>query len=125
NPPNGALIDYDLRSTPAQDITLAIYDTAGQLVRQFSSKPEPASTEPPPNVPDYWLARPEPLSKNAGMHRFVWDLHYGSPPALRHEYPISALYGNTPGEPLGALALPGKYEVRLTVNGRTLKQPLE
>jgi len=125
NPPNGALIDYYLHSAPSKDITLAIYDPAGQLVREFSSKPEPPSTEPPPNVPDYWLARPEPLSKDAGAHRFIWDLHYTSPLALRHEYPISALYANTPGEPLGALALPGKYEVRLTVNGRTFTEPLE
>jgi len=125
NPPNGALIDYYLRSEPQQDISLAIYDSAGQLVRQFSSRPEPASKEPPPNVPDYWLARPEPLGKHIGMNRFLWDLHYTSPDALRHEYAISALYGNTPGDPLGPLALPGKYEVRLTVNGRTYKQPLE
>ncbi|HYL76082.1 MAG TPA: hypothetical protein VEU96_17865 [Bryobacteraceae bacterium] len=125
NPPNGALIDYYLRSTPSQDIALAIYDASGRLVREFSSKPEPPSKEPPPNVPDYWLARPEPLSKGAGAHRFVWDLHYPSPPVLRHDYPISALYANTPGEPLGALALPGQYEVRLMVNGRTFTQPLE
>jgi len=125
NPPNGALIDYYLRSTSSADITLSVYDSSGQLVRQFSSKPEPASAEPPPNVPDYWLARPQPLPKNAGMHRFAWDLHYAAPPVLRHEYPISALYENTPGLPLGALALPGKYEVRLIVNGQTFKQPLE
>ena len=125
NPPNGALIDYFVRSEPSEDVTLAIYDVSGRLVRQFSRKPEPASTEPPPNVPDYWLARPEPLPKQAGMNRFLWDLHYTSPDALRHDYAISALYGNTPGDPLGPLALPGKYEVRLTVNGRTYKQALE
>lgn len=125
NPPNGALIDYYLRTASSADITLAIYDSSGQLVRQFSSRPEPASAEPPPNVPDYWLARPRLLSKNAGMHRFAWDMHYAAPPVLRHEYPISALYENTPGLPLGALALPGKYEVRLIVNGQTFKQPLE
>ncbi|HEY2015479.1 MAG TPA: hypothetical protein VGH38_18365, partial [Bryobacteraceae bacterium] len=125
NPPNGALIDYYLRSAPSADITLAIYDSAGQLVRQLSSKPEPPSNEPPPNVPEYWVGHPQPLSKHAGMNRVVWDLHYASPPVLRHEYPISALYGNTPALPLGALAAPGKYEVRLTVNGQTFRQPLE
>lgn len=125
NPPNGALIDYFLQAASSADITLAIYDASGQLVRQYSSKPEPVSAEPPPNVPDYWLARPRPLSKDAGMHRFAWDLHYSAPAVLQHEYPISALYENTPGLPLGALALPGKYEVRLTVNGETFKQPLE
>ncbi|HEV2491350.1 MAG TPA: hypothetical protein VGT03_16215 [Candidatus Acidoferrales bacterium] len=125
NPPTGAVIDYYLKSALASDITLAIYDSLGSLVRQFSSAPIPASTEPPPNVPDYWLARPEPLAKSPGMHRFVWDLRYPSPEALRHRYPISALYGDTPADPRGALVVPGKYEVRLTVNGQVFRQPLE
>lgn len=124
NPPNGALIDYYLASAPSDDIQLAIYDSSGQLVRQFSSKPEPASTEPPPNVPDYWLGRPEPLSKREGLNRFVWDLRYASPLALHHDYAISALYENTPGEPLGPLVVPGNYQVELTVNGKVLRQPL-
>jgi len=125
NPPAGALIDYYLRSAPSQDISLAVYDAAGNLVRQLTSKPEPPSKEPPPNVPEYWVGHPQPLTRQAGMNRFVWDLHYGPPPVLRHEYAISALFGNTPGLPLGALAVPGKYEVRLTVNGQTFRQPLE
>ncbi len=123
NPPNGAIIDYYLASAPGEDIKLSIYDSKGQLVREFSSKPEPASTEPPPNVPLYWVGHPEPLSKVSGMNRFVWDLRYASPSALRHDYPISALYENTPGEPLGPLVVPGQYEAALTVNGRTEKQP--
>jgi photosystem II stability/assembly factor-like uncharacterized protein len=124
NPPSGALIDYYLADTPKDDVKLAIYDDKGQLVRQFSSKPEPPSTEAPPNVPEYWVGHPEPLSKREGMNRFVWDLRYASPSALHHDYPISALYGNTPGGPLGPLATPGNYQVELTVNGRALRQPL-
>jgi len=58
------------------------------------------------------------------MHRFVWDLHYPPPPALSHSYPISAIYRDTWREPRGPVALPGRYEVRLTVDGRTLTQPL-
>jgi hypothetical protein len=124
NPPNGAILDYYLASAPASDITLEILDAAGKLVRQYSTAAEAASTEPPPNVPDYWIGHPEPLTKQAGMNRFVWDLRYAAPPVLRHEYPISALYGNTPGLPLGAMVTPGNYRVRLTVNGRALEQPL-
>ena len=124
NPPNGAILDYFLAVQPGQDITLAIYDSGGKLVREYSTKPEPPSTEPKPNVPDYWVGHPDPLTKNAGMNRFVWDLHYAPPPVLRHEYPISALYQNTPGLPLGALAIPGTYRARLTVNGKTYEQPL-
>ena len=125
NPPDGALIDYYLNAAPSSDIKMEIYDEAGKLVRELSSKPEPKSTEPAPNVPEYWLARPEPMPMHAGLNRFVWDLRYGSPPVVRHEYPISALFENTPAEPTGAIAQPGKYEVRLTVNGKVFKQPLE
>jgi len=51
------------------------------------------------------------------MHRFVWDLRLPPPPALVHEYPISAIRGDTPKEPLGPFVLPGLYTVRLTVDG--------
>jgi photosystem II stability/assembly factor-like uncharacterized protein len=124
NPPAGAILDYYLASKPAQDITLGIYDSAGRLVREFSTKPEPENAEPPPNVPDYWLGHPQPLTREAGLNRFVWDLRYAPPPVLRHEYPISALYQNTPALPLGAMVTPGSYRVRLMVNGRSFEQPL-
>src|SRR5258708_27054517 len=58
------------------------------------------------------------------MNRFVWDLRYPPPDALRHEYPISAIPHDTPAEPLGPFALPGQYQVRLTAGGTTLTQPL-
>jgi photosystem II stability/assembly factor-like uncharacterized protein len=124
NPPNGALLDFYLPSTPSADITLAIYTTSGQLIRSFSTRPGEASTEPPPNVPDYWLARPNPLTRNAGMNRFLWDLRYAPPSSLHHDYPISAVYGATPAQPEGALVPPGAYEVRLTVAGKIYCQPL-
>ena len=58
------------------------------------------------------------------MHRLVWDLRYPPPDALRHDYPISAIYRNTPREPRGPIALPGPYTVKLTVDGRSYGQPL-
>jgi hypothetical protein len=125
NPPNGALIDFYLASAPRQDISLAICDAAGKLVREFSTRLEAHVAEPPPNVPDYWLGHPEPLTKVAGENRFLWDLRYASPDALRHQYNIAAVYGATPGDPLGALVVPGTYEVRLTVGGKVYRQPLE
>ncbi len=125
NPPNGALLDFYLKSAPSDDITLAIYDQKGGLVREFSTKYKEEIKEPPPNVPEYWEGHPEPLTKNAGMNRFLWDLRYEPPSALRHNYAISAMYQGTPAEPLGTLVVPGTYEVRLTVGGKTYKQPLE
>ena len=51
------------------------------------------------------------------MHRWVWDLHYPAPVALRHEYPISAVPHDTPRHPLGPRALPGVYTVKFTAGG--------
>ena len=125
NPPAGAIIDYYLNAAPTKEVELAIYDSAGKLVRQFSTKPQADGLpEPPLNVPDYWVGHPEQLTKSRGHNRFVWDLRYSAPPVLRHEYAISALYGNTPGLPLGAIVTPGSYRVKLTANGKTLEQTL-
>jgi photosystem II stability/assembly factor-like uncharacterized protein len=123
NPPDGALLDYYLRN-PASVVTLEIIDNAGNLVRRFrSSDPD----EPPVsgrNIPDYWIRPPQRLATTAGMHRFVWDLHYPTPSVAHFEYPISATYMNTPREPRGPWAMPGSYTVRLSANGRTITQPL-
>jgi len=124
NPPTGAVLDYYFKSAPSSDVMIAIYDQKAQFVRSLSSKPEPLRQEEPPPVPNYWLYHPTPLPKNAGMNRYVWDLRYASPDAVQHTYPISALYENTHAEPRGPLVVPGQYEVRLTVDGKTYKQPL-
>jgi photosystem II stability/assembly factor-like uncharacterized protein len=123
NPPDGAIIDYYLGSAAAGPVTLEILDSKGKLVRRYSSDDEP----PPPledNVPDYWIRPPAMLSNSAGMHRFVWDVHYPPPAALSFSYPISAIYKNTPRIPVGPWALPGSYTVKLTVNGRSYTRPL-
>jgi hypothetical protein len=64
------------------------------------------------------------VATGVGAHRFVWDLHYPPPRVLGHDYPISAIVGDTPRFPLGPAVLPGTYTVRLTANGRTYSQPL-
>ncbi|HUI84681.1 MAG TPA: hypothetical protein VL240_10680 [Candidatus Binatia bacterium] len=124
NPPTGAIIDYYFRSAPSGDVTLAIYDQKGDLVRQLSSRPEAMRSEEPPPVPSYWLYHPTPLPRNAGLNRYVWDLRYPAPDAIQHTYPISALYERTHAEPQGPFVVPGTYEARLTVDGKTYRQPL-
>jgi hypothetical protein len=58
------------------------------------------------------------------MQRFVWDLHHPEPKALRREFPISAIYRDTPRHPLGPSVLPGEYTLKLTVAGKTLTRTL-
>lgn len=124
NPPNGAIIDYYLKVPATGAVTLAIYDASGKLVRQFASTDKPVAANPDElNVPVYWLKRPSTLATRAGMHRFVWDLHYPTP-AGPGRPPIAAVPHATPLGPLGPAALPGQYTVKLTVNGHTLAQPL-
>ncbi len=123
NPPDGAVLDYWLKS-PADVVTLEIVDASGRVVRRFRSSDQ---VDPPiagRNIPDYWIRPPQRLATAVGVHRFVWDLHLASPAVQRPEYPISAVYMNTPREPRGPWVLPGRYTVRLAANGRTVTQPL-
>jgi hypothetical protein len=122
NPPDGAVIDYYLARATTAPVTLEILDARGQLVRKFSSTDKPESTEEELKkqlIPLYWLQPFHSLSTDAGMHRWVWDLHYASPDSTHHEYPISAIAGDTPRLPLGPTALPGTYTARLTADGKT------
>lgn len=123
NPPDGAIMNYWLRS-PTDVVTLEILDASGALVRRFSSADSVETPIPGRNIPDYWIRPQQRLSTSAGMHRFVWDLRYPPPAVQRFEYPIAAIYANTPREPRGPWALPGSYTVRIAARGRTQSQPL-
>jgi photosystem II stability/assembly factor-like uncharacterized protein len=123
NPPDGAVIDYQL-ARPATTVVLEISDGQGRLVRRFSSGDVAEPIDSELNIPTWWIRVSQPPGTAAGMHRFVWDLHGPPPPAPRHEYPIAAILHDTPREPRGPWVLPGRYRVRLTVDGRALTQPL-
>ena len=128
NPPDGAILYYYLKSGSSSPVTLEIFDSRNKPVRRFASDDKPEVTEQQLEkelaVPTYWVRMPAILSADAGMHRWVWDLHYPPPGALAHDYPISAVYHDTPRYPLGTSALPGQYTVKLTVDGKTYTQSL-
>ncbi len=97
NPPSGAVIDYYLKSAAAE----ATLEIAG--VRTYSSKDETRTTgRRQEAIAEIWIAPPVRLTTHAGMNRFVWDLRYRD----------------------GPLVLPGTYQVKLTVGGKTYTQPL-
>jgi photosystem II stability/assembly factor-like uncharacterized protein len=125
NPPDGAMLDYYLMSASAGPVAIEISDEHGKLVRRFSSEDKADAVEPDKlNIPVYWIRPARVLSPAGGMHRFVWDLRYPPPDALEHEYPISAIPHDTPSYPLGPAALPGRYSVKLVVDGKTYTQLL-
>ena len=118
NPPSGAMIDYFLKS-PASKLTLEVFDAEYKLVRRFSSEDHIAPKHSSLPVAERWFPKPEVLATTPGMHRFVWNLTWGSSggPIADDE----AEFRN----PSGPKAVPGIYQVRLTVDGQVQTQPLQ
>jgi hypothetical protein len=136
NPPDGAIINYWLKTAAKGELALMVYDEKGREVARFSSEAQQVS-HLPANVPSYWFAPSPVLPKAAGVNRFVWDLRYSTPASLPYsyygelleysEYTLAdhAIVGNTPrDQPRGPLVPPGKYTIELRYEGHTLRQPL-
>jgi photosystem II stability/assembly factor-like uncharacterized protein len=126
NPPPGAIIDYYLASNARGPVTLDITDSSGSLVRHFSSADPEKPLDPVKlDVPDRWPRAPMNLATGAGMHRFLWDMHYqpipGSPQSLDDD---QAVEHDTPVAASSPWIMPGNYMVRLTVDGQSHTQPL-
>ncbi len=133
NPPDGVPINYYLKQASSSPVTLVIENSEGRVVRRYASSDVPAPIPDPPNapVPLYWYRPPQVLSASAGMHRFIWDLHYqplpdaaGAPGGGRGGLPIQAIPYNTAPATGTPFVSPGTYRVKLTVNGKTLTQPI-
>jgi photosystem II stability/assembly factor-like uncharacterized protein len=121
NPPSGAYLDYTLRSNASAPVELDIVDARGKLIRHYSSHEK--ATPPPANLPiaPRWFAKPQMLSSEAGMHRFVWDLRFGrSGTSMEAD-------SDDDDEPtwVGPLVLPGRYTAKLTVDGKVYKQNVD
>jgi photosystem II stability/assembly factor-like uncharacterized protein len=114
-----ALINYTLGSAPRGPVQIQILDAAGTVVREL-----------------------HPTGKE-GLNRTSWDLRHEpprlvamrtTPPENPHIWeeprfrgqdsrPVTH-WGLEPAQ-VGPLAVPGRYTVKLTVDGRTSSQPLE
>src|SRR4029077_9678662 len=138
NPPAGAVIHYWLKTSlkkPDADkkesekkesdsktsnsavpkITLDILDASGKVIRHFPKKEEEGEQDEGFGAPDRNAGT---LSADAGLNRFVWDLDYEGASKVPH----APLWG---GGTSGPRALPGKYQVKLTVLGKSYTAPLE
>ncbi len=124
NPPDGAPLDYYLPQGTTGPVTLEIRTAAGKLVRSFSSEDVLEPPDSTANIPPYWIRPPQMVATAAGMHRLIWDLRYPAPEVLDHDYPIAAIYRDTPREPRGPWVVPGTYTVTLTAGGARATQSL-
>ncbi len=110
-------LNFALKSAPAKPVEVEILDSKGKLVRKLTA------------------------AGHEGMNRIGWDMHYDPPRliALRTvppEDPQIWEEGRFRGEesrpvthwgmeePSTPMAVPGKYEARLTVDGKTFTQPI-
>jgi photosystem II stability/assembly factor-like uncharacterized protein len=124
NPPDGAIVDYYLRSD-ASEVVLEFLDKQETVIRRFSNNDKPETFDPNDlPYPMYWIRPPMIVSAKKGMQRFVWDLHYPPPEGVRRSHPISAIHRNTAAGPSGPWVQPGLYTVRLIVDGATLTREL-
>src|SRR4030095_3265008 len=125
NPPDGAMIDYFLSKDASAPITIEITDGKGQLVRKHSSAAKPVDANPTRlRIPSYWIGPPQLVSTKAGMHRFLWDMHYTPIAGVEPEFPISATYRNTAPQATSPWVVPGDYTVTLTIGNIRFSQPL-
>ena len=142
NPPAGAVINYWLKTSlkkpdqpnssissaetkkpdaesEAPKITLEILDSSGKVIRKYPKKEEPGNDNN--NDEEDFFSRGAGagnLPADAGLNRFVWDLRYEGATKV----PKAPLWG---GNTDGPKALPGTYQVRLTVLGKSYTAPLE
>ncbi|MEZ5305747.1 MAG: hypothetical protein R2684_01245 [Pyrinomonadaceae bacterium] len=107
NPANGVVIYYNLPESPKdKKVTIRINDASGALVREFSTDRNEGFEE--------WDGGPPEDSTptaTSGLNKFVWDMRYPLMNGVPGVY-IEAGYN-------GHKAIPGKYSVTVTADGRS------
>jgi hypothetical protein len=122
----------------ASRMKLEILDSDGHVIRTIpdakaEEQGQPKAARPRPNAPAKAVPGEEEqaaaeeeeergppkakLTHYAGLNSFVWDMRYPSAMAIPHA-PLWA------GSVEGPRALPGRYQVRLTVDGKSQTRPL-
>ena len=114
-----AFVNFNLKAAPKGSVQAAIVDSNGKVVRQLRA------------------------STHAGLNRAQWDLHYDAPnlialrttppedphiweePRFRGQTTRPITHWGAAQAQVGPVAAPGKYSIRLTVDGETYSQALE
>jgi hypothetical protein len=143
NPPEGAMVFYYLKEKPQGELRLSILDGEGQVIKSFSSQEPPkegragdgatpageeiqiplAEGEEQPGLEVEAIS--EEVAKDlrapaeAGLNRFVWNMRYPDARQIPDENTLERFV--VPGP----LAPPGRYQVRLTVDGQDYTESFE
>jgi len=111
---DGAVITYWLKH-PAKDVRLDILDAAGRVIREYKPDTSTTPARGRGGFGRFGFASAPP--KTAGIDHFTWDLRYA--PAT--SFPGMILWG---ASTQGPAAPPGRYTVRLIVDGGSFTQPV-
>ena len=104
NHPNGVMIHYFLKKIDEKsEVKIDILESDGDTIRTFSNKAK---------------EKVNLISVKSGGGRFVWDMRYQG----YKTFSGMVFYGSPN---LGPKAVPGKYQVKLTVNGQSQTQEFE
>ncbi len=129
NAPNGASIDYYLKSAATGPVSIEILGPSGSCLAIFSNDTSASTgctaaaggqrgagrgrvgtTEGIPNTSPLWRPVAEPFAISAGMHRVTWSPSSGG----------GRGFGGRGAAPAGPTS--GLFTARLTVNGQTYTQ---
>jgi photosystem II stability/assembly factor-like uncharacterized protein len=120
NLPSGVVIDYWLKEKPGEKSKIAVEILSGDtLLRKYTNEKK---EEPKKDAPEAESApdpdRQKPIEPNAGLNRLVWDLRILKPTLV----PRATI---NEGERRAPKVGPGRYTVRLTVDGQVSTRTAE
>jgi photosystem II stability/assembly factor-like uncharacterized protein len=110
NPTNGLSLYYYLTEEPEEPLTIEIFDSAGQLVRSYSSAEGEFERCKVANMDPMRPFELEYPSSARGLNRWTWDLKRQGIVCVED----IALYGSGHN---GASAPPGEYSARVSAGG--------
>jgi photosystem II stability/assembly factor-like uncharacterized protein len=109
NPPGGVMVEYHLAQAATGEVEVTFMEADDAIIQQFSSGSK---------------KRRSPSTK-AGINRFFWDMRYPGaqmPPAAGALNGFLSIDYSPPSPPV---APPGRYIIRLSVDGQAYEQPFE
>ncbi|WP_207955545.1 WD40/YVTN/BNR-like repeat-containing protein [Segetibacter sp. 3557_3] len=128
NPASGVTVQYYLKEKPRGEVSMEFLDASGKVIKSYKTKPDTTASISDSAVKAREVEMRVPLRRGArrdlfltaqqGGNKFVWDdMRYQDPEALEGVV--------THGAARGPLIIPGKYKVRLTVDGKTITEDFE
>lgn len=119
NPPNGVVVTYRLKNALKDSVKLEFLQSDGTLIKTFTGKAATRRGAGGGGAGGGGGDDDQPTAPaDSGLNRFVWDMRY--PDAV--EVPGAIMWG---GSTSGPQAVPGTYQVRLTVGRKNWTRSFE